>query len=171
MNTGIITVSDRAARGEYPDQSGPALRAFCEQQGWPITHQLVVPDEIPVIQDQVTTLARDCALILLTGGTGIAPRDVTVDAIRALTARELPGFGEVMRAKSFERFPHAILSRAMAAALGRSLIVCLPGSPRGAVECLGYVAAAIPHAVELLRGDTAHRNATSPAGMAGGAGA
>jgi molybdopterin adenylyltransferase len=156
MNTGILTISDRAARGEYPDQSGPALRAFCEQQGWPVTHQRVVADEIPAIQEAVTTLARHCALILATGGTGIAPRDVTVEAVRALTSRELPGFGEVMRAKSFERFPHAILSRAMAAALGRSLIVCLPGSPKGAVECLGCVAAAIPHAVDLLRGATDH---------------
>lgn len=156
MTTGIITVSDRAARGEYEDKSGPALRAYCEQQGWPVAHHVIVPDEIPIIQERTLTLARDCALILLTGGTGIAPRDVTIEAIRALAPRELPGFGEVMRAKSFERFPHAILSRAMAAALGRSLIICLPGSPKGAVECLGYVAAAIPHAVELLRGGGAH---------------
>ncbi len=156
MNTGIITVSDRAARGEYEDKSGPALRAFCEEHGWPVTQQVIVPDEMPVIQERTQTLARDCALILLTGGTGIAPRDVTVEAIRALASRELPGFGEVMRAKSFERFPHAILSRGCAAALDRTLIVCLPGSPKGAVECLGYVAAAIPHAVDLLRGKGAH---------------
>jgi molybdopterin adenylyltransferase len=95
-------------------------------------------------------------VVLLTGGTGIAARDVTPEAVRAIAVKELPGFGEVMRARSFERFPHAILSRSLAAVVDRSLVICLPGSPKGAVECLECVAAAIPHAVELLSGATAH---------------
>ena len=82
--------------------------------------------------------------------------DVTIEAVRAIAHKELPGFGEVMRAKSFERFPHAILSRASAFTRDRSLIICLPGSPKGAVECIDYVAAAVPHAVDLLRGSATH---------------
>ncbi|HUJ10267.1 MAG TPA: MogA/MoaB family molybdenum cofactor biosynthesis protein [Verrucomicrobiae bacterium] len=97
-----------------------------------------------------------CNVVLLTGGTGIAERDVTPEAIRAISTKELPGFGEVMRAKSFERFPNGILSRSMAAVIGQSLVICLPGSPKGAVECLEFVADAIPRAVELLAGHTNH---------------
>ena len=155
MNVGIITVSDRAFRGQYEDKSGPALKAFCESQGWPTT-QAIVPDEEALIGDKTIELAKTCSLVLLTGGTGVAERDVTPEAIRAIATKELPGFGEVMRVKSFERFPHAILSRSLAAAVGRSLVICLPGSPKGAVECLEFVAGAIPHTVELLRGNTTH---------------
>jgi len=157
MNVGIITVSDRAFRGQYEDQSGPALKAFCEKRGWNVTGQAVVPDEEALIGDKAIELARTCSLVLLTGGTGIAERDVTPEAIRAIATKELPGFGEVMRAKSFAGFPHALLSRSLAAVVGRSLVICLPGSPKGAVECLEFVAGAIPHAVELLRGDPAHQ--------------
>jgi len=156
ISVGIITVSDRAFRGEYEDKSGPALTAFCEERGWSVTGRAVVPDEEALIGDKVFELARSCSLVLLTGGTGVAERDVTPEAIRAVATKELPGFGEVMRAKSFERFPHAILSRNMGAVVGKSLVICLPGSPKGAVECLEFVADAIPHAVELLQGNTAH---------------
>lgn len=156
ITTGIITVSDRAFRGQYEDKSGPALAQFCEKRGWNVAGKAVVPDEEALIGDKTVELTKTCALVLLTGGTGIAERDVTPEAIRAIATKELPGFGEVMRAKSFERFPHAILSRNMAAVVGRSLVICLPGSPKGAVECLEFVGEAIPHAIELLRGDTAH---------------
>ena len=156
ITVAIITVSDRASRGEYDDKSGPALKAFCEKRGWNVTGQAVVPDEEAVIGDRTLELAKTCLLVLLTGGTGIAERDVTPEAIRAIATKQLPGFGEVMRAKSFERFPHAILSRNMATVVGKSLVICLPGSPKGAVECLEFVADAIPHAVELLQGNTAH---------------
>jgi molybdopterin adenylyltransferase len=156
MNVGIITVSDRVFRGEYDDKSGPALKAFCQQRGWSIAATAVVPDEEALISDKTRELAGRCALVLLTGGTGIAERDVTTEAVRTIAAKELPGFGEVMRTKSFERFPNGILSRSLAAVVGRALVVCLPGSPKGAVECLEFVAGAIPHAVELLRDDTAH---------------
>jgi molybdopterin adenylyltransferase len=156
LSVGIITVSDRAFRGEYDDKSGPALKSFCEKRGWNITEQAVVPDEEAIIGDKTVELAKSCSLVLLTGGTGIAERDVTPEAIRAIATKELPGFGEVMRLKSFDRFPHAILSRNMAAVVGNALVVCLPGSPKGALECLEFVAEAIPHAIELLEGDTKH---------------
>jgi molybdopterin adenylyltransferase len=116
----------------------------------------IVPDEAGMIGNKVRDFAKTCAVVLVTGGTGIAERDVTPEAVRAVATKELPGFGEVMRAKSFEKFPHAILSRNLAAIVGQSLVVCLPGSPKGAVECLEFVAEAIPHAVELLQGKTPH---------------
>jgi molybdopterin adenylyltransferase len=156
ITVGIITASDRASRGEYDDKAGPALRQTCEAQNWLVVSQTIVPDEKSSISGKILELSPQCSLILVTGGTGISERDVTVEAIRSLSLKELPGFGEVMRAKSFERFPHAILSRAMAAAVGQSLVICLPGNPKGAVECLDFVAAAIPHAVDLLRGEATH---------------
>ncbi len=154
ITVGIITVSDRAFRGKYEDKSGHELKQFCEKLGWQITAQVVVPDEEALIGDKTLELAKTCSLVLLTGGTGIAERDVTPEAIREIATKELPGFGEVMRAKSFERFPHAILSRSLAAVVGKSLVICLPGSPKGAVECFEFVAATIPHAIELLQGET-----------------
>jgi molybdopterin adenylyltransferase len=156
ITVGIITVSDRASRGQYEDQSGPALQQFCEQHDWSVAATRVVPDEEALIGDTTVEVARTCALVLLTGGTGIAARDVTPEAIRAVADKELPGFGEAMRMKSFEKFPNAILSRSLAAVVGQSLVVCLPGSPKAAVECLGYVAGAISHTVELLSGNQNH---------------
>jgi molybdopterin adenylyltransferase len=157
ITVGIITVSDRASRSEYEDKSGPVLKRFCEQIGWRVTHQAIVPDQQKIIQRRTIKFSSQCNVVLLTGGTGIAKRDVTPEAIRGLAAKELPGFGEVMRAKSFEKFPNAILSRSLAAVIGKSLIICLPGNPKGAVECLEFVAAAVPHAIELLKGDTRHK--------------
>jgi len=156
ISVGIITVSDRVFRGEYEDKGGPALEQFCKDLGWPISARAVVPDEEALIGDKTLELAESCSLILLTGGTGIAERDVTPEAIRGIAHKELPGFGEVMRAKSFERFPHAILSRSLAAVVGKSLAICLPGSPKGATECLEFVTDAIPHAIDLLAGGTQH---------------
>ncbi len=154
ITVGIITVSDRVFRGEYEDKSGPALKQLCEKLGWQITARVVVPDEEALIGDKTLELTKACSLVLLTGGTGVTERDVTPEAIREIATKELPGFGEVMRAKSFVRFPHAILSRNLAAVVGKSLVICLPGSPRGAVECLEFVATAIPHAIDLLHGET-----------------
>ena len=156
IGVGIITVSDRASRGEYEDKSGRALKRVCEKRGWKVLDQAIVPDVQKVIQRRTLKFSSRCNVVLLTGGTGITARDVTTEAIRKISTKELPGFGEVMRAKSFERFPHAILSRSLAAVVGPSLVVCLPGSPKGAVECLEFVAAAIPHAVDLLSGHTDH---------------
>ena len=156
ITVGIIAVSDRASRGQYEDKSGPALQQWCERTGWSVSARAIVPDEAALIGGKVVEFAKTCSVVLLTGGTGIAERDVTPEAVRAIATKELPGFGEVMRTKSFERFPHAILSRNMAAVVGQSLVICLPGSPKGAVECLEFVAAAIPHSVELLSGRTGH---------------
>jgi molybdopterin adenylyltransferase len=156
LTVAIISVSDRASRGQYEDKSGPALRTFCEKRSWKVLKHAIVPDNQKVIQRRTIKFSSQCNVVLLTGGTGIAERDVTPDAIARIATKELPGFGEVMRAKSFERFPNAILSRSLAVVIGQSLVICLPGSPKGAVECLGYVADAIPHAVDLLGGHTDH---------------
>ena len=153
IRVGIITVSDRAAAGEYEDHGGPALRAACEERGWLVEAEAVIPDDRARIR---TTLlgfsSQGCGLILTTGGTGIAERDVTPEAIRQVMRLEIPGFGETMRARSLEITPNAILSRGLAAVVDRSLVIALPGKPSGAVECLGFVEAAIPHAVKLARG-------------------
>ena len=156
ISVGIITVSDRASRGVYKDESGPALKQYCQKRGWNVAEQAIVPDEEALIGDKTLVLSKTCALVLLTGGTGITERDVTPEAVRAIASKELPGFGEVMRTKSFQRFPNAILSRNMAAIVDRSLVICLPGSPKGAVECLEFVADAVPHAIDLLKGETGH---------------
>ena len=150
--TGIITVSDRASRGEYDDLGGPALRAAVTALGWTVQAEVIIPDEAVRIQESVRALAaQGCHLILTTGGTGIAPRDVTPEAIRAIMRVELPGFGEAMRMKSFETLPNAILSRSLGAVVEQSLVIALPGKPQGAVDCLHIVAAAVPHTVKVAR--------------------
>ena len=152
IQVGIITVSDRAAAGEYEDLGGPALRAEAARNGWTVAAEGIVPDEISRIQEAIRAFAgQGCGLILTTGGTGIAPRDVTPEAIRALMRTELPGFGEAMRAGSLRLTPNAILSRALAAVVDRSLVIALPGKPAGAVECLGFVAGAVEHGVKLAQ--------------------
>jgi len=152
INVGIITISDRAAHGEYKDLGGPALRKFAEEREWHVHVEAIVPDEIAPIQDAIRSFqSQGCGLILMTGGTGIAVRDVTPEAIRGLMRLELPGFGEVMRRESMKLTPNAILSRNLAAIVERALVIALPGKPSGAVECLGFVADAIPHAVALAQ--------------------
>jgi len=152
IKTGIITISDRAAAGSYPDLSGPALKSAALAYGWIILDEAVTPDERGSIQSLIRRqITLGCQLILTTGGTGISPRDVTPEAVRDLGGRELPGFGEVMRRESLKITPHALLSRCLAADLGGVLVLCLPGKPTGAVECLDFVVSAIPHAIELLQ--------------------
>ncbi len=149
---GVITVSDRAAAGDYEDAGGPAVRAECQRRGWQVIADAVVPDDIDRIRAAVRSFeAQGCGLILTTGGTGIAERDVTPEAIRGIMRVEIPGFGEAMRAGSMAITPNAILSRGMAAVVGSALVIALPGKPSGAVECLGFVAGAIPHGVKLAR--------------------
>lgn len=152
MNVGIITVSDRASAGEYEDLGGPALREASRHYGWTVTAEAVVPDDLLAIQTAVRSFeAQGCALILTTGGTGIAIRDVTPEAIRGIMRVEVPGFGELMRMRSVEKTPNAILSRGLAAVVGQALVVALPGKPAGAVECLGFVRGALDHAVKLAQ--------------------
>lgn len=152
ITVGIITVSDRASQGVYVDEAGPMLKQAVEEQGWQVLAEAVVPDEIAGIQQAIRSfVAQGCGLILTTGGTGMAERDVTPEAIREIMRVELPGFGEVMRARSMASTPNAILSRCLAAAVKGAIVVALPGKPQGAVECLSYVTGAIPHAVKLAR--------------------
>ncbi|HCN78001.1 MAG TPA: molybdenum cofactor biosynthesis protein [Verrucomicrobiales bacterium] len=151
--TGIITVSDRASQGHYEDLGGPALKEAALGHGWEVAAEVIVPDDLERIQQAVLALeAQGCGLILTTGGTGIAERDVTPEALRGIMRVEIPGFGEVMRMRSLASTPNAILSRCLAAVVGRSLVIALPGKPAGAVECLGYARDAIPHSVKLARG-------------------
>jgi len=150
ITVGVITVSDRASAGEYEDAGGPAVHAECERRGWSVLAEAIVPDDVERIREAIRSfIAQGCGLILTTGGTGIADRDVTPEAIRAIMRVEMPGFGEVMRAESFKITPNAILSRGMAAVVEAALVIALPGKPSGAVECLRFVAGAIPHAVKL----------------------
>jgi molybdopterin adenylyltransferase len=152
MLVGIITVSDRASEGVYEDLGGPALRKAAEGYGWTVQAEAIVPDELQRIQDAIRSFsAQGCGLILTTGGTGIAERDVTPEAIRGIMRVEIPGFGEVMRMKSLELTPNAILSRSLAAVVDRSLVIALPGKPQGAVDCLSFVLGAIPHSVKLAQ--------------------
>lgn len=152
LAAGIITISDRASRGLYDDLGGPALHKAAEGYGWQVAAETLVPDEKRDIQRAIREqIARGCHLILTTGGTGVALRDVTPEAVREIAVRELPGFGEVMRMESMKITKNAILSRNLAAIVDKTLVICLPGKPSGAVECLGFVVGAIPHAVEVLQ--------------------
>lgn len=131
---------------------GPALKKAALGYGWEVMGESLVADEKRDIQRAIREqIARGAALILTTGGTGVALRDVTPEAVRELAVRELPGFGEVMRMESMKITKNAILSRSLAAVVDRALVICLPGKPSGAVECLGFVVGAIPHCVEVLQ--------------------
>jgi molybdopterin adenylyltransferase len=153
ITVGIITISDRAAQGAYEDLGGPALRLAAAANGWTVQAEAIVPDEKSRIQETIRAFsAQGCGLILTTGGTGIAPRDVTPEAIREIMRLEIPGFGEAMRMQSLALTPNAILSRSLAALVDRSLVIALPGKPQGAVDCLGFVTGAIPHSVKLAQG-------------------
>ena len=152
ISVGVITVSDRASRGQYDDLGGPALKEAAARYQWQVLADTLVPDEKRDIQRAIRELiARGCHLILTTGGTGVALRDVTPEAVREIAVRELPGFGEIMRLESMKITKNAILSRSLAAVVDKALVICLPGKPSGAVECLGFVAGAIPHALEVLQ--------------------
>ncbi|MDD9865667.1 MAG: MogA/MoaB family molybdenum cofactor biosynthesis protein [Verrucomicrobiales bacterium] len=152
IQLGIISVSDRATQGVYEDAGGPALREAAAGYGWEVLAEDVVPDEIREIQRALRAqVNKGCQLILTTGGTGVAPRDVTPEAVREMAVRELPGFGEVMRIESMKITPNAILSRNLAAVIDTALVICLPGKPKGAVECLGFVEGAIPHCIKVLQ--------------------
>jgi molybdopterin adenylyltransferase len=152
IQVGIITISDRASAGDYEDLGGPALKQVARKIGWHVLAEAIVPDEIARIQETIRSFARQgCGLVLTTGGTGIASRDVTPEAIRAMMRVELPGFGEVMRAESMKITPNAILSRNLAAVVDQALVIALPGKPSGAVECLSFVQGAIPHGVALAQ--------------------
>ena len=161
MRVAILTISDSAVAGTREDRSGPALAAKAAELGWEVAEKAVLPDEEERIATALQTLADggNVDLILTTGGTGLAPRDVTPEATRRVSDREVPGFGELMRSEGLKATRFAPLSRGGAACRGQALIVNLPGSPRGAVESLVAVAHLIPHAVDLLHGRTEHKEA------------
>lgn len=154
---GILTVSDRSARGERVDASGPALAQLIKTHNWPVAKMAIVPDEESDIRAVLMEWTDSDAVdvILTSGGTGFAPRDVTPEATRAVIQRSAPGLAEVMRAESLKKTPHAMLSRAVAGIRGRTLIVNLPGSPKGAVENLQSILPVLTHAIQLLREDPA----------------
>lgn len=156
MKLGLLTLSDRSARGERPDASGPALRAFAQTRlGADIAAQAILPDDRAAIRALLIHWCDELKLdlILTTGGTGFAPRDVTPEATRAVIDREAPGLAEAMRAESLKVTKHAMLSRAVCGMRGRTLIINLPGSPKAAQENLETLAPVLPHALELLRDD------------------
>ena len=151
----VLTISDRSARGERPDVSGPALVARCQQAGWQISAIRVVPDELAQIQKVLCDWsdADQSDVILTTGGTGFAPRDITPEATLAILHRHAPGIAEAMRQESLRKTPHAMLSRGVAGIRNRTLIINLPGSPKAALENLEIALPVLPHAVELIRED------------------
>jgi len=152
LRFGILTVSDRSSRGERPDASGPALRDVILAQDWQVARQSILPDDVALIRQALIDWADsgEVDIILTTGGTGFSPRDVTPEATQSVIERQAPGIAEAMRADSLRVTPHAMLSRACAGIRGRTLIVNLPGSPRGALENLAAIQVVLPHAVELL---------------------
>jgi len=154
---GILTLSDRSSRGERADSSGPALARLIETEGWSIVRQSLLPDEESAIREILAEWAdsREMDVIVTTGGTGFSPRDVTPEATRAVIEREAPGIAEGMRIASLKITPHAMLSRIVSGIRGQTLIINLPGSPKGAVENLQVVFPVLPHAVQLLRDDPA----------------
>ncbi len=157
LRAGVLTVSDRSARGERPDASGPALCEAVRQAGWVVARQAVLPDEQAALSALLAEWADsgELDLILTTGGTGFAPRDVTPEATLAVIERQAQGLAEAMRLASLQLTPHAMLSRAVAGIRKRTLIVNFPGSPKAAVENLAVIRPVLPHAVELLREDPA----------------
>ncbi len=158
MRVAILTVSDSAVAGTREDASGPALAEACGQRGWDVALRAIVPDEEAAIIERLTEWADQerVPVILTTGGTGVAARDVTPEATRAVLHREVPGMAELMRARGLEQTKFSVLSRGVAGTRNASLIVNLPGSPRGAVHSLAAVAELIPHIAELLQGKTEH---------------
>ena len=160
MKIGRVTISDRASAGIYEDRSGPEIeRVLCEFFGSVVKFEsAIVPDEIPMISAALRKFADEmqCDLIVTTGGTGIASRDVTPEATRPLLEKELPGFGEAMRMQSLAKVKTAILSRALAGTRGRALIINLPGKPAAVRECLEILAPAIREGIAHLRGDDPH---------------
>ena len=164
----VLVVSDRVAAGVQADASGPVLVACLEEAGWKIRACEVSADEVDAIAETLTRLADDdrIQLILTSGGTGLAARDVTPDATRQIADREIPGIAEALRAGSLEQTPHAMLSRATSAIRGQTLIVNLPGSPRGARATFETLAPVLDHAVALLTelpvGQAEHRAADRP---------
>jgi molybdenum cofactor synthesis domain-containing protein len=163
IRAAILTVSDRSARGERADLSGPALASWLGQKSVAVAHTAILPDEPDTISAQLTEWADSgaCDLVVTTGGTGVSPRDRTPEATLRVLDFTIPGLAEAMRADSLKRTPHAALSRAVAGVRKQALIINLPGSPDGALENLATIWPAIVHAIEKIHGDTSDCARTS----------
>lgn len=164
MNAAILTLSDRCSTGEREDGSGPALKVWLEERGVTVARCEVIPDEAQLISEKLIQWADNGSfdLILTTGGTGVSPRDVTPEATERVLDRLLPGFGEVMRMESLKKTVNAIISRAVAGIRKNTLIINLPGSPKGATECVSFVWAAVPHTVAKIQGDPGECGSAPP---------
>ncbi len=156
LTAAVLTVSDSSARGEREDVSGPAVAETLKQANFSVLTTRIVPDEQSLIEQAIVELAGRTRLVITTGGTGIAPRDVTPEATQAVCARQVPGIAEKMRLEGAKKTPLAALSRGVCGVRGTSLILNLPGSPAGAVDSLAAVIDLLPHALRLLSGDTRH---------------
>lgn len=156
LTAAVVTVSDSSARGERPDLGGPTVAAALEKKQFRIVAREVVPDDEGAIREALLRLSSQARLVVTTGGTGVAPRDVTPEATRAVCPRLLEGVAERMRAEGLKHTKFAVLSRAVCGVRGRSVILNLPGKPSGAVESLEAVIDLIPHILQLLCGNTRH---------------
>jgi molybdenum cofactor synthesis domain-containing protein len=155
IRAGVITVSTKGAAGERADESGPALREGLVAAGCEVVHSQLVPDDVEGVATAILGAIRAGAnVVLTTGGTGLSPNDVTPEATRRVIDREVPGIAEALRSRSLEKTPHAMLSRGVAGAVGSALVVNLPGSPRAVRESLEIVLPVLPHAIELLAGES-----------------
>jgi molybdopterin adenylyltransferase len=156
LTVAVLTVSDSSARGERSDLSGPAVAEFLQRHNFQVVASQVVPDDRIHIEDALMRLAEKARLVVSTGGTGIAGRDVTPEATRSVCERLVEGVAERMRLEGGKKTPYAALSRGLCGVRGRCLILNVPGSPQGAVESLEAVINLLPHALQLLQGDTKH---------------
>lgn len=155
MKTGVLTISDKGFAKQREDTSGPAVCEILQSIGAVVETREIIPDEMDIIAAKLADYADRLRLdlIVTTGGTGVAPRDITPDATRKVIDREIPGMAEAMRMESFKKTPHAVISRAIAGIRGKTLIINLPGSPRGATENLRIILKAIPHTIAKIKGD------------------
>jgi molybdenum cofactor synthesis domain-containing protein len=158
IQAAVITVSDSTHAGTREDKSGPAVVARLEHAGYDVVRRAVVPDERVAVGELLREIAdtRAAGVVFTTGGTGVSPRDITPEATRDVIEKELPGFGELMRAKGLASTKTAVLSRAVSGIRGGVLIVNLPGSPRGAVESIDAILELVPHVLDLINGRTGH---------------